>query len=60
MCEFYSRIKNNDDFTLTVVCSGEKKSFDCSFLGYSKYNDLLEKLGVVGEKQVAVKLDTKK
>lgn len=59
-CEFYSHIENNEDFRLTVVCNGEKNSFDCTFLGYSKYCDLLENLGVTGEKQKAIKIETKK
>lgn len=57
-CTFHSKITNNDDFDLTVYCNGERESFDCSFLSGSDYSSLLEDLGVVGEKQEAIKLTT--
>ncbi len=59
-CAFHSKITNNDDFELTVYCNGERESFDCSFLSEGDYSSLLEDLGVIGEKQEAIKLTTKR
>ncbi len=59
-CGFHSQITNHDDYELTVDCNGAKESFDCSFLSKKDYMSLLNDLGIVGEKQVAIKLNTTK
>lgn len=48
---------NNDSFFLYVFTEdGNKEMFDLSFLGIYKYNELIEELGIVGEKSKIIKL----
>jgi len=58
-CAFSSRITDKTDISLTVVHGDKSEHYDCSFLGYTKFMELLEDLKVVGENQKAVKLETK-
>ncbi|MBF1187512.1 MAG: hypothetical protein HXM02_05535 [[Eubacterium] sulci] len=52
---------NNDTFYLYVnTDDGENEVFDLSFLGVMKFNQLIEDLGVVGEKSEAIKLHVNK
>lgn len=52
---------NNDTFYLYVnTDDGENEVFDLSFLGVMKFNELIEDLGVVGEKSEAIKLHVDK
>lgn len=52
---------NNDTFYLYVnTDDGENEVFDLSFLGVMKFNELIEDLGVVGEKSEAIKLHVNK
>lgn len=52
---------NNDTFYLYVnTGDGENEVFDLSFLGVMKFNELIEDLGVVGEKSEAIKLHVDK
>ena len=59
-CGFSSKIVNHDDFNLTVNDGTKTEYYDCSFLGYTKYMELLEDLKITGENQKTVKLETKK
>lgn len=58
-CGFSSKIVNNDDLNLTVTDGLKTEYYDCSFLGYTKYMELLEDLKITGVGQKAVKLETK-
>ena len=59
-CGFSSKIINHDDMNLTVTDGTKTEYYDCSFLGYNKYMELLEDLKITGENQKTVKLETKK
>ena len=59
-CGFSSKMVNHDDFNLTVNDGTKTEYYDCSFLGYTKYTELLEDLKLTGDSQKAVKLETKK
>ncbi|MGP1611807.1 MAG: hypothetical protein ACTTG8_01835 [Catonella sp.] len=58
-CGFSSKIVNNDDLNLTVTDGVKTEYYDCSFLGYTKYMELLEDLKIIGAEQKAIKLETK-
>ena len=45
---------------LTVTDGTKTEYYDFSFLGYTKYMELLEDLKITGENQKTVKLETKK
>lgn len=52
---------NNDTFYLYInTDDGGNEVFDLSFLGVMKFNELIEDLGVVGEKSEAIKLHVDK
>ena len=59
-CGFSSKIVNHDDMNLTVTDGTKTEYYDCSFLGYTKYMELLDDLKLTGDNQKAVKLETKK
>ena len=45
---------------LTVTDGTKTEYYDCSFLGYTKYMELLDDLKLTGNNQKSVKLETKK
>ncbi|MDY5731175.1 MAG: hypothetical protein SPL05_06560 [Eubacteriales bacterium] len=52
-----SEQRNNDSFFLYVYTEdGNNEMFDLSLLGVRKYNELIEDLGVAGEKSKTIKL----
>ncbi len=52
---------SNDDAADLYIHDGTKEEhIDCSLLGHTRFYELLEDLGVIGEKQEAIKLETKK
>ena len=59
-CGFSSKIVNHDDMNLTVTDGTKTEYYDCSFLGYTKYMELLDDLKLTGNNQKSVKLETKK
>ena len=59
-CGFSSKIVNHDDLNLTVTDGTNTEYYDCSFLGYTKYMELLEDLKLTGDNQKSIKLETKK
>lgn len=60
-CSFESKVTNNSDFRLTVINKeGTRTYYDCSYLGYNQYMELLEDLKVVGDEQKPIELVTKK
>lgn len=59
-CSFSSVIRDDSDLTLTVHDGGESYFYDCSYLGLRQYQRLLEDLGVTGEKQEVLKIETRR
>lgn len=52
---------NDEDFTLTITFSdGKRETIDCSYLSSSSFDELLNELGIQGDKQQPIKLDTQK
>lgn len=55
---FHSEQVNNDCLTLYVVDeNGKKQDFDLSLLGTTKYYEILEYLGIIGDKSEIIKLN---
>ena len=59
-CSFSSTITDGTDLSLTVDDGSERYCYDCSYIGLSQYNKLLQDLGVTGEKQEVQKIKTRK
>ncbi len=59
-CSFSSTVTDGTDLSLTVCDGGERYCYDCSYIGLSQYNRLLQDLGVTGEKQEVRKIETRK
>lgn len=55
-----SAYTSNHEATLYIHTDTEKHDFDLDLLSASAFGDLLEDLGVVGEKQTVLHLETKK
>lgn len=58
--EVSAKSTNQGELDLYIQHAEGTLDVDCSFLGYAKFEDLLETLGVIGDKQKAIKLETKK
>lgn len=58
---FRSEQINNNTFILYVIDeNGRDESFDLSLLGFSKYQQILEDLRIIGERSDVIKIETKK
>lgn len=49
--------KNNDNFKIIVQENDNIKKFDLSILGYYQFNELINDLGIIGDKSKIKKLD---
>lgn len=59
-CDFKATSKNNDILNLIVIdSSGKTKSYDVSLLGYRQFKNLIEDLGIVGNKSESIVLKAK-
>ena len=57
---FYSikSVSGDSGQELTLIDKdGKKEELDCDFLSSYQYNDLLNEIGVIGEKQKAIKIE---
>lgn len=52
-----AKIKNNDNFKIIVQENDNIKNFDLSILGYYQFNELINDLGIIGDKSKIKKLD---
>lgn len=59
-CQFSAKLDDNANYDLIVFSGDATKTFDLSLLGYRQFNEVLQELGVIGEKAKATKLITKK
>lgn len=57
---FRVRTDNNGTRDLYAITEDEEYYIDGEFLGWNKFNDLIETIGVVGEKQQVIQIQTKK
>lgn len=58
---FYSEQIDNNVLTLYVVNeNGKRNEFDLSLLGLTKFHQILEDLGIIGEKSNVIKIETQK